>query len=84
MSPPNAFVVISNVLPKQTLRRDGRTLFGWSHWPPQSYYTPPIPPSKEDYIEVLLGDTPYMYMCMLGRTLISLEVTKKHSTHDNL
>ena len=46
---------MSNVLPTQTLRHDGRTQFGWSHWPHQSYYTPPIPTSKENDIEGLLG-----------------------------
>ena len=38
---------ISSVLPKQTLRHVGRAKFGWSHWPHQSYYTPPIPTSKK-------------------------------------
>ena len=39
--------LISSVLPKQTLRHDGREKLEWSHWLHQSYYTPPIPTSKE-------------------------------------
>ena len=36
-----------SVLPKQTFRHDGRVKSGWSHWPHQSHYPPPIPTSKK-------------------------------------
>ena len=46
------------------------SLFGWSPWPHQSYYTPPrpIPTSKKNSIEGLLGWL--ALLIMLGRTLI--------------
>ena len=50
-----------SVLPKQTLRHDGRVNFGWSHWPHQSYYTPPIPTSKESLYRRLVGPTCLMH-----------------------
>ena len=61
------YVLLSSILPKQTLRHDGRAKFGWSHWLHQSYYTPPIPTSKENpYTDGLLGRHA---LCILGRTL---------------
>ena len=49
------------VLPKQSLWHDRREKFGWSHWPHQSYYTPPIPTSKEGLHWRLIGPTCLMY-----------------------
>ena len=50
-----------SILPKQTLRHDGREKFRWSHLICQSYYTHPIPTSKESVYWRLVGPTCLMY-----------------------
>ena len=56
------FRSMCSILPKQTLRHDGRAKFGWSHWPHQSHYTLPIPTSKKSLYWRLVGPTCLVYM----------------------